>query len=218
MFDSCEPPKGAPGPGAGPRFAFDDGALSETTDADLLDRVARGDIGAVGVLYDRYCFILFPIAWRILHERAEAEDLLHDAFVTVCARAGQYSIERGPVVAWLVTLVRNLSIDRRRRTDRRRCLVGRVLWHEPRAQVPSPETLVSDAGDHAKVHRALASLPGVQRETLEIAFFEGLTYAEIAVRERVAIGTVKSRAARAMASLRDTLERDGIDLASRLRA
>jgi RNA polymerase sigma-70 factor (ECF subfamily) len=75
--------------------------------------------------------------------------------------------------------------------------------------VESPEQLTGDAIERARVRRALASLPDAQRVTLEIAFFEGLTYSEIAARENVPLGTIKSRAARAIVSLREALEREG---------
>jgi RNA polymerase sigma-70 factor (ECF subfamily) len=176
-------------------------------------------VEAVGALYDRYSAVLLPLALRILRDRAEAEDVVHDAFVAVSDRAGQYAPERGTVVAWLVTLVRNLSIDRTRRRDRRGALARDVIAHEPVAPSlermgESPETLTADAAERAKVRRALASLPEAQRATLEVAFFEGLTYSEIAARENVALGTIKSRAARAIAALREALAREGLDEAA----
>jgi RNA polymerase sigma-70 factor (ECF subfamily) len=182
-----------------------------TADGDLLRRIGSGDAAAIGELYDRYASILFPLALRILRDRDEAEDVVHDAFITVSDRAGQYSSERGSVSAWLVTLVRNLSIDRIRRRDRRGSLARDIVAHEPVTPVDSPEQLTADAAERAKVRRALASLPDAQRATLEIAFFDGLTYSEIAAREGVPLGTIKSRAARAIASLREALERDGND-------
>ena len=108
-------------------------------DADLLRLVAEGNVRAVGELYDRHASTLFPIALRILRERSEAEDVLHDAFVVVSERATQYAVERGSVVAWPVTLVRNLSIDRARRRERRGALTREVLPHEPPPSVRDPE-------------------------------------------------------------------------------
>ncbi len=189
-------------------------ADSPPSDGELLRQIGAGDARAVGELYDRYASVLMPLALRILRDRAEAEDVIHDAFVAVSDRAGQYSSERGSVVAWLVTLVRNLSIDRTRRRDRRGALARDVFAHEPRAAVDSPETLTAAAHERAKIQRALAALPEAQRVTLEVAFFEGLSYPEIAARENVPLGTIKSRAARAIASLRDALAREGVTLES----
>ena len=174
--------------------------------------IAGGDVRAVGELYDRYAPTLFPIALRIIRDRSEAEDLLHDAFVAVNERANQYAADRGTVIAWLVTLVRNLSIDRTRRRERRGTLAREVLPHEPPASVRDPERLTSDASEREKIHRALATLPEAQRQTLEVAFFEGLSYPEIAARENVPLGTIKSRAARALSALRDALAKEGVSI------
>ncbi len=174
--------------------------------------IAGGDVRAVGVLYDRYSPTLFPIALRIVRDRSEAEDLIHDAFVAVNERAAQYSADRGTVIAWLVTLVRNLSIDRTRRRERRGVLARDVIAHEPPASVRDPERLTSDAGEREKIRRALLTLPEAQRLTLEVAFFEGLSYPEIAAREGVPLGTIKSRAARALSALREALVKEGVAL------
>jgi RNA polymerase sigma-70 factor (ECF subfamily) len=185
---------------------------TQPSDAELLRRIGVGDAQAVGALYDRYCETLMALALRIVRDRAEAEDVVHDAFVQVSGRAGQYVSDRGTVAAWLMTLVRNLSIDRTRRRERRGALARDVLAHEPaaRGDTPDPEALTSGASERGKVRRALESLPDTQRSTLEIAFFEGLSYPEIAERESVPLGTVKSRAARALASLREALAREGL--------
>jgi RNA polymerase sigma-70 factor, ECF subfamily len=179
-------------------------------DAELIRRIGKGDVHAVGELYDRYAPLLLPLALRIVRDRAEAEDVVHDAFVAVSDRASQYVPERGTVAAWLITLVRNLSIDRTRRRERRGTLAREVLAHEPVQTTPDPESLAVGASEREKVRRALDSLPEAQRATLEVAFFEGLSYPEIASRESLPLGTIKSRAARALASLREALEKEGI--------
>jgi len=179
-------------------------------DTQLLARIAEGDQQAMGEIYDRHVTTLFPIALRIVRDRAEAEDIVHDSFVAVSERAGQYVPERGSVIAWLVTLVRNLSIDRTRRRDRRGVLAREVIAHEPPSPVPDPETLTSEASEREKIRRALSRLPDAQRQTLEVAFFEGLSYPEIAAREEVPLGTIKSRAARALAALREALASEGL--------
>jgi RNA polymerase sigma-70 factor (ECF subfamily) len=184
--------------------------MSERSDGELLTQIAAGDVRAVGELYDRYAATLFPIALRIVRDRTEAEDVLHDSFVAVNERAAQYAPERGSVIAWLVTLVRNLSIDRTRRRERRGSLARDVIAHEPPASARDPERLTSEASERAKIRRALSSLPEAQRQTLEVAFFEGLSYPEIAARENVPLGTIKSRAARALAALREALAKEGV--------
>jgi RNA polymerase sigma-70 factor, ECF subfamily len=184
--------------------------MSERSDAELLTQIAAGDVRAVGELYDRYASTLFPITLRIVRDRTEAEDILHDAFVAVNERAAQYAPDRGSVIAWLVTLVRNLSIDRTRRRERRGSLARDVIAHEPPASARDPERLTSEASEREKIRRALSTLPEAQRQTLEVAFFEGLSYPEIAARENVPLGTIKSRAARALAALREALAKEGV--------
>jgi RNA polymerase sigma-70 factor (ECF subfamily) len=184
------------------------------SDAELLRRIGAGDLQAVGALYDRYAPTMLGIAVRIVRERAEAEDVVHDAFVVVGDRANQYAAERGSVGAWLVTLVRNLSIDRTRRRERRGAIAREVFAHEPGAGPgegggADPEAHALGAAQRDRIRRALAALPDVQRATLEIAFFEGLSYPEIAEREGVPLGTIKSRAARALAALREALQAQG---------
>ncbi|MFO0676761.1 MAG: sigma-70 family RNA polymerase sigma factor [Polyangiaceae bacterium] len=182
------------------------------SDATVIRRITEGDRNAVGELYDRYASMLLPLALRILRDRAESEDIVHDAFVLVSDRASQYVAERGSVAAWLVTLVRNLAIDRTRRRDRRGSIARDVVAHEPQEKADDPETLTAAASERAKIRRALGSLPEAQRTTLEIAFFEGLSYPEIAEREGVPLGTIKSRAARALGALREALDREVVSL------
>jgi len=184
----------------------------QATDAELIARITAGDSSAVAELYDRFAPMLFPMVLRVVREKAEAEDVLHDAFVAVSERATLYVPARGSVVAWLVTLVRNLAIDRTRRRARRSALAHRDALEAPISAVESPEEALAEARASGVVRRALASLPDVQRQTLEIAFYEGLSYPEIADREGVPLGTVKSRAARALQALREALAKEGMDL------
>jgi RNA polymerase sigma-70 factor (ECF subfamily) len=174
-------------------------SVAKDPDRIALKRIAAGELDAIGELYDRHASLLLGLALRILRDRGEAEDVVHDAFVLVADRAARHDRERGAVRAWLVTVVRNLSVERLRRG---------ALPAGGRDESP-----MSVAGERGKVLRALASLPGVERKTLESAFFEGVTYAEIAVREGVPVGTVELRAARGVLLLREALAREGIGTA-----
>lgn len=189
---------------------------AQPSDVELLERIKAGDGRAVGDLYDRYAAMLFPLSLRIVRDRGEAEDVLHDAFITVSERAAQYVPERGAVVAWLVTLVRNLSIDRTRRRDRRGAITRDILAYDPEVKVDSPEELTSDAAERHTIRKALGTLPEAQQRTLVLAFFEGKSYPEIAEEEGVPLGTIKSRAARALGALRVALDASGVDLGAAL--
>lgn len=187
-------------------FDLQSRAERDAHDVEVMARICGGDDGAVAELYDRYASTAFGLALKILRDAQEAEDVVHDAFVAVVERADQYRAERGTVAAWLVTTVRNLALDRTRRRTRRAQITEEELRHEPPEPVPDPEGIAWQAQERDAVRAALATLSEAQRRTLEIAFFEGLSYPEIAERENVPLGTVKSRAARALAALRAALE------------
>ena len=171
-----------------------------------MQRILAGDDSGLAELYDRHAPLVFGVALKIVRDQSEAEDVVHDAFVAIVERADQFRPERGSVVAWLVTTVRNLALDRARRRARRAQITDEELRHEPVEPVPDPEALSWLEKRRAAMVAALDRVPEAQRRTLEIAFFEGLSYPEIAEREGVPLGTVKSRAARALAALRAALE------------
>ncbi len=177
----------------------------DRNDALAVERLAQGDASGISDLYERYGRTAYGLALKIVRDDAEAEDIVHDAFVAVCQRADQYHAERGTVAAWLVTTVRNLALDRVRRRSRRAKIVERDLKHELPQAPPGPEGELLGDQERRRVLAAMANLPAVQRETLLVAFFEGLSYPEIAERENVPLGTIKSRAARALGALRAAL-------------
>ncbi len=189
----------------------EDRAARDASDQLALSRICGGEASAVAVLYDRYGATALGLATRIVRDVEEAEDLVHDAFLAVVERAHQYQPERGSVAGWLVTSVRNLALDRVRRRTRREGITRDELRHEPASEPETPAGLLELAADARRVREAMARLSPAQRQTLEIAFYEGLSYPEIAAREGVPLGTVKSRAARALWALRAAL---GVDEAT----
>src|SRR5262249_30397400 len=104
-----------------------------------MQRIQSGDEVAIAELYDRYAPTALALALRIVRDRNEAEDVLHDAFVAVVERADQFRPERGSVVAWLITTVRNAALDRSRRRARRAQIVDEELRHEPPESAADPE-------------------------------------------------------------------------------
>src|SRR4051812_43928402 len=149
-------------------------AQRDAMDARAMRLICEGDDAGLAELYDRYSPIALGLALKIVRDQNEAEDVVHDAFIAIVERADQYRAERGSVVAWLVTTVRNLSLDRARRRIRRAQIMDEELRHEPAEPIADPEFLSYLARDRDAVHKALSRLSPSQRETLEIAFFEGL--------------------------------------------
>jgi len=182
---------------------------SESSDGDLLRALARSDQTALAGIYDRYRLILFGLVMRILHDRAEAEDVLQETFLQVWRRAGDFDEARGRPFTWLVTIARSRALDRLRASASR----GRVAGEA--AQMPHDD--VGDAAEDAlrseqgkAVRQALAELPSEQRRALFLAYFEGLTQTEIAARLGDPLGTVKTRMRSGMIKLRELL-RDKLD-------
>jgi RNA polymerase sigma-70 factor, ECF subfamily len=183
------------------------GHVVDKGDVTLIGGAATGDRDCLAALYDRYAPALLAIGRRILGDRREAEDLLHDVFLEVWRQAGDYDESRGSVRAWLLMRMRSRALDRRK-----------AATFAKRADLPAPEAIADALGDAAghedpalapdrnAVRRALAQLPAEQRQVLELGYFEGLSSSEIAERVRAPIGTVKSRVAAALTKLRQAVE------------
>lgn len=180
-----------------------------TVDAQLLARVARGDKTAFAELYDRFSGPLYATAMRIMHDATEAQDLVHDAFVTVWEKARVFDLARGSAFSWAVTLVRNRAIDRVRMRRRRSELLASSAPSDlgyPEDGAGLPADVAAIQGDEARAIRAaVAMLPLEQQRALELAFFGGLTQEQIAEKLQAPLGTVKARIRRGLLKLRDSL-------------
>lgn len=169
-------------------------ASSGPSDGELLARLRLGDDAALGALYDRYGGQAFALALRILGDRGAAEDIVQEAFLAVWRRCATFDSERGSVRAWLFSIVRNAAIDRTR--GRHRHQLGEVAIDDVAYRLAAEDVWddVARRIDRENVRRALGTLPPEQRETLELAYFGGLTQVEIAARTGEPLGTIKSRA------------------------
>lgn len=177
---------------------------SKLSDGDLLRAAARGTETALAEIYDRYRLILFGLIVRILHDRAEAEEVLQETFLQVWRRAGDFDESRGRAFTWLVTIARSRALDRLRAAGSRSRVAGEAA-QMPRDEVgdAAEDALKSERG--AVVRQALAELPNEQRHALFLAYFEGLTQTEIAARLGDPLGTVKTRMRAGMIKLRELL-------------
>jgi RNA polymerase sigma-70 factor, ECF subfamily len=181
-------------------------AESRDIDRRLLARMAQGDGDALAELYDRYTRSVYSLALRILRDAGDAEDIVQEVFAQAWRQASRYTATRGVVAAWLLTLARSRAIDRLRARRARPeaapddAAAIRVIDASP----PIDHQLLS-AEQVAGVRAALDDLPVLQRVAVELAYFDGLTHAEIADRLEQPLGTVKTRIRLAMAKLRETL-------------
>ena len=192
------------GLGYTPRYVMDAPArelremIDVHTDQDLVAAMGKGDRTALAHLYDRYASQMLAVAVRILQDRRDAEDLLHDVFLEAWQKADNYDEGRGTVRTWLLMRARSRAIDRMRtRTVAREA--GMVLSQVEPSEAPEDPSV---APDRTRARRALASLPHPQRLVIELCYFEGLTCQEVADRCTVPLGTVKSRLLAAMLKLR----------------
>jgi RNA polymerase sigma factor (sigma-70 family) len=174
--------------------------------SDALDAVGRGDRRALGVVYQQTSAKLFGICLRILGEQSEAEDVLQDVYLTVWRRAGSFDPARGvSPITWLAALARNRAIDRLRSS---KAHLNRPL--ETAEEIADPARLASDAlveaEDGLRLSRCLAELQPEHAAYIRSAYFDGLTYAELAERIGAPLGTVKSWMRRSLLRLRTCLE------------
>jgi RNA polymerase sigma-70 factor, ECF subfamily len=187
--------------------------VTSMIDPDLLARVVKGDQQAFSQLYDHSSTLLFTLAVRILGNREEAAELLQDVYLEVWRKVSRYDVGRGTPVAWLVTLTKSRAIDRLRARASRSYQTANSVEVGTVAEVadsgPSPFETQADQELRIAVGAAVAGLPQAQQQAIELAYYEGLSHAEIASRLNQPLGTVKTRIKLGMSKLRDSLQRWG---------
>lgn len=170
----------------------------------LIRRMAGGDRDAFSDFYDRYAPLAFALIRRILTSAAEAEEVLQELFWQAWTEAGTYDVARGSPEAWLLNRARSRAIDRlralRRRGETFVAPVPEAIARDPAGSSANPDRL---AEDRRLVETALTRLSAPQRQVIELAFYEGLTQAEIALRLGEPLGTIKTRTRAGMERLRE---------------
>lgn len=162
-------------------------------DQALIARIATGDQHAFAALYDRLAGQAYSLAVYMLKDSHAAEDVVQEAFVNIWRMAGSYSMGRGSVTAWALTVVRNRAVDHLRQARSRPQIAGDVEEVVIATPHDSVWTLVTQSLDAEMVRAALDGLPVEQREAIELGFFGGYSHQEIADRTGQPLGTVKSR-------------------------
>lgn len=176
--------------------------------APLMVRAGRGDQAAFGDLYDALSGLVYGIVRNIVRDPSQSEEVTQEVFVEVWRLAPRFDETRGSVNAWVGTVAHRRAVDRVRSEQSSRDRLERdQLKQEPASDVVA-DTVVDAHGreyDRRRVRRALDRLTDVQREAVELAYFGGHTYREVAALLDQPEGTIKTRIRDAMIRLRDEL-------------
>jgi RNA polymerase sigma-70 factor (ECF subfamily) len=176
--------------------------------AGLIARSAIGDRAAFAQLYEATRSKLFAVSLRIVRERALAEEVLQDSFVSIWNHAAGYAQAKSAPTTWMTAIVRNRSLDVVRRT-RETPDVDDVLAANLVDESAAPMREAVDRAEAHSLHQCLEELEAEQRQSIALAFFHGLTHSELAAHLRRPLGTVKTHVRRGLLKLRECLGRAG---------
>jgi len=188
-------------------------AYEERTDNQLMALISAGESEALEMLYKRYAASVYQIVLCVVQDRALAEDLVQDVFWRVWRRSTRFAAERGQAAAWLRAVARNLAVDELRRLRAGPVLIRTEVEHARMRELADDQADVAAAAIKQEqrhlIVAALQQLPFEQRQVLELNYFGGRSYQEIAVALNQALGTVKTRARRGLQKLKQALTAEG---------
>ena len=185
----------------------------------LLARSGLGDRAAFATLYEWTSSHLFAVVLRINRDRAQAQDILQEVYVNVWRAASSFDAAQSQPLTWLTSIARNRAIDslRRKHTQPQLRVAGPSaggaesedddVYDTVADEAPGPLDLLSRAADARSLAACMEQLSATQRQSLALAFFQGLSHAEVAERMREPLGTIKSWLRRSLVALKGCLER-----------
>jgi RNA polymerase sigma-70 factor (ECF subfamily) len=186
-------------------------ASESPTDDQLIAAIQARDMQALEQLFDRYRVLAYSLAFRLLNDAGEAEDVVQESFLNVWRAAGTFRSGRGGARAWLMSIVHHRAIDKLRGRGSRP-LTTPLDDAVPVASQSDVWADVSQRLTGSEVRAALDSLPPDQRESIELAYFGGYSQSEIAGRLNVPLGTIKGRMRLGLHRLRSLLEAGATEL------
>jgi RNA polymerase sigma-70 factor, ECF subfamily len=183
--------------------------LTSATDEQLIALVLRRQEAALGAIYDRYIRLVYAVALRITGDRETAEEVVQDVFQNVWQAAGSFQPSVGSFATWLLGIARHRAIDATRsKRERERAREQTLDDVRPADGETSLDREVAQRLLRDAVREALDALPANQRRAIELAYYGGLTRAEIAERLNEPLGTVKTRLRLGLLKLRDLLREE----------
>ncbi len=167
------------------------------TDVELMEGIQKADPDALSNLYDRYSGILKALILRVIHNEAEADDLLQEVFMEIWNQAKNFSAQKGKPLGWMVTLARRRAIDGLRKKQAYARAEERLQTEteqQPDAWVHNAtEEEINFHDTRVLVNRVISTLPVAQQEAVNLAFFSGMSQREIAAKTGTPLGTIKTR-------------------------
>jgi RNA polymerase sigma-70 factor, ECF subfamily len=179
----------------------------QSTDLEIFTAIQAQQVKALELLYDRYGKLVYSIAFRILNNIEEAEEIAQETFLRLWQRSEIYQPSRGSLSGFLITLARSRSIDRVRSHSASREKLQRIqIFTDCVSSYNPPLEFVTVQERSELVREALQQLLPTDRALIEAAYYQGLSQSEIAKRDGIPLGTVKSRTRQALIKLRAALD------------
>ena len=169
------------------------------------ERLLAREESALGEVYDQFSSFVYGIAFRVIGDARAAEDVVQDVFLKLWESPGGFDPARGSLRTWLGTLAHRRAVDHVRREEAKRRTAHRDAARSPVA--PDVEEMAIALVTAERVRAALATLPGEQREAIQLAYFGGRTYREVAQQLGIPEGTAKSRLRLGLRRIAGALER-----------
>ncbi len=176
----------------------------------IRDRLVAGDGRALEELYDQFGAFVYGLAARVIGDRAAAEDVTQEVFVTLWERADRFDPDRGRLRTYLGTLAHRRSVDWVRREEAKRRRAEREAGYA--SAVPDVDEMAMAIVAAERVRAAVDDLPADQREAIQLAYFGGRTYRQVAEELGIPEGTAKSRLRLGLQRIAHVLEAHGIEL------
>jgi RNA polymerase sigma factor (sigma-70 family) len=185
----------------------------EPTDEQLMATICKGEESAIEVLYERYHRYAYSLAYRILRDPVAAEDIVQDAFLSIWRKASSYQAQNGSVQSWIQAIVRHRAIDKIRSSAHRD-----YQWtplqtdneQDPPSEQPDVWEQAWQSEQHRIIREVMVEIPGEQRMVIELAYFGGLTHAEISEQCHIPLGTVKGRMRLGLQKMKTLLAERGL--------
>jgi len=188
-------------------------AKPEPTDEQLISAICKGEESAIEVLYERYHRYAYSLAYRILRDPVASEDIVQDAFLSIWRKASSYQAQNGSVQSWIQAIVRHRAIDKVRASAHRE-----YQWtplqadneQDPPGEQPDVWEQAWQSEQHRIICEVMVQIPSEQRMVIELAYFGGLTHAEISEQCHIPLGTVKGRMRLGLQKMKSLLAERGL--------